>query len=86
MNKLDKSSYNDVTTFENNEGQRGLLSSNKTSLSRCPSLGSSLKLSNVTLDALEELGLVIKSIRRRMYDEGYEILNGVVQKCENKCI
>ncbi len=82
MKELHKSSYNDVTPFENNEGQRGLLCSNKTSL-RCPSLSSSPKFSKDTREALEELGNVLKSIRRRMYAEGFEIVNGVVVKRAN---
>lgn len=77
MKRLHKSSYNGVTSFENSEGQRGLLCSNKTSL-RCPSLGSSQKLSKDTLKALEELGDVLKTIHRRMSADGFEIVNGVV--------
>lgn len=73
-NELHNSSYVDVPTFEKNEGQRRIL------------CGSSPKLSKETLDALEELGEVIKSIRIRMYNEGYEIVDGVVQKRDLKCI
>lgn len=79
-NELHNSSYLDLPTFQNNEEQRGLLCGNKASV------GSSPKLSKETLDALEELGAVIKSIRTRMYNEGYEIVDGVVQKRDLKCI
>ncbi|TAN36362.1 hypothetical protein EPN27_01810 [Patescibacteria group bacterium] len=78
MNELHKGQY-DASKFEPNEGQRGLLCSNKASL-RCPSLSSSSTLSKDTLSALEELGDVLKSIRKRMYTEGYEIVDGVVRK------
>jgi len=72
-NELHTSSYVDVPTLENSAGQ-------------CERLCSSPKLSKETLDALEELGVVIKSIRTRMYNEGYEIVDGVVQKRDLKCI
>lgn len=78
MNKLHKGQY-DTPKFEPNEGQRGLLCSNNVSL-RCPSLSSSPVLSKDTLIALEELGDVLKSIRKRMYAEGYELVDGVVRK------
>lgn len=85
MNELHKGQY-DASEFEPNEGQRGLLCSNKASL-RCPSLSSSPTLSKDTLRALEELGDVLKSIRKRMYAEGYELVNGVVRKAETtQCI
>lgn len=80
MNELHRSQY-DVRGFEPNEGQRGLLCSNKASL-RCPSLSLSPILSGDTLDALEELGGVLKAIRKRMYAEGYEIINGNVRKID----
>ncbi len=72
-NELHNSSYVDAPTLENSAGQ-------------CERLCSSPKLSKETLDALEELGEVIKSIRTRMYNEGYEIVDGVVQKRDLKCI
>lgn len=75
MSKLHKSSYNDVTAFENNEGQSGLLSSNKTSL-RCPSLSSKAVLSDSSLKALAELAGVLKPIYLRMKKEGYSMVNG----------
>jgi len=78
MKDLHTGSYNKVTPFEYSEGQRGPLCSNEASLSRCPSLGLSPKLLKETLNALEELGEVIKSIRRRMYTEGFEVVNGIV--------
>lgn len=78
--KLHTSSYNDVTTFDNNEVQRALLCSGEASQGLAP------RLSKDALDALGELGAVIKSIRTRMYNEGYEIVDGVVQKRDHKCI
>lgn len=78
MKELHTGQNNDAISFEYSEGQRGPLCSNKASLSRCPSLGSSPTLSQDSLNALEELGDVLKSVRRRMYREGYEILDGVV--------
>ncbi len=72
-NGLHNSSYVDVPMPENSVGQ-------------CESLCSRPKLSKETLDALEELGEVIKSIRTRMYNEGYEIVDGVVKKRDLKCI
>lgn len=80
MSELHRSQY-DASEFEPNEGQRGLLCSNKASL-RCPSLSLSSTLSKDTIEALEELGSVLLSIRKRMHTEGYEIINGVVQKTE----
>ncbi len=77
-NELHNSSYVDVPT--NNVRQRGLLCSDEALQVTSP------KLSKDTLDALEELGAVIKSIRTRMYNEGYEIVDGVVQKRNLKCI
>ena len=65
--------------FAPEEGQRDLLCSNRKSL-RCPSLSSSPALSRETLNALEELGDVLKSIHKRMVSEGYEIIDGVAQK------
>lgn len=78
MSSLHKS-QNDAPELEPNEGQRGLLCSNKASL-RCPSLSSSSALSKDTLDALEELGDVLRSIHHRMIAEGYEIVDGHIQK------
>lgn len=78
MNELHKGQYG-VTELEPNEGQRGLLCSNKASL-RCPSLSSSSPLSKETLSALEELGGVLRDIHKRMVSEGYEIIGGVIRK------
>lgn len=84
MKELHKSSYNDVTSFENSEGQRGLLCSNKTSL-RCPSLGSNTVLSQDSLQALEELASILKPIYLRMKKEGYVVINGrLVKPNENE--
>jgi len=40
----------------------------------------SVVLSKNTLDALEELGDVLKGIRKRMIFEGYEIVGGSIRK------
>ena len=37
-------------------------------------------LSNETLGSLMELGDVIKSIKIRMYNEGYEVVDGKIYK------
>lgn len=37
-------------------------------------------LSRDTLNALEELGLILRSIHRRMTAEGYEITDGRIKK------
>jgi len=81
MSKLHKSQY-DAPELEPNEGQRGLLCSNKASL-RCPSLSSSSTLSKDTLDALEGLGDILRSIHNRMISEGYEIADGNIQKVKS---
>ena len=65
--------------FVPEEGQRGLLCSNKKSF-RCPSLSLNSILSKDTLNSLEELGDVLTSIHRRMISEGYEIVDGVIRK------
>ena len=78
MNELRKSLVSNKN-FEPREGQRELLRSSK-DLLRCPSFGVSSILSKDTLNALEELGYVLKSIHRRMIAEGYEIVDGVVKK------
>lgn len=82
MNKLHRSQY-DASEFEPNEGQRGLLCSNNVSL-RCPSLSLNSTLSKETIDALEELGDVLKGIHKRMVFEGYEIKNGYIVKVETQ--
>ncbi len=76
MSELHKSQY-DIPQFEPSDGQRGLLCSNGTSL-RCPSLGFNQPLSTETLDALEELGDVLRGIRKRMLSEGYDVVDGKV--------
>lgn len=37
-------------------------------------------LSKDTLDAFEELGLILRGVHRRMISEGYEIADGHVRK------
>jgi hypothetical protein len=81
MSSLHKSQY-DAPELEPNEGQRGLLCSNKASL-RCPSLSSSSKLSQDTLDALEELGDILRGIHKRMISEGYELVDGHIKKMKS---
>jgi hypothetical protein len=41
-------------------------------------------LSKETIDALEELGDVLKGIHKRMVFEGYEIKNGYIVKVETQ--
>jgi hypothetical protein len=81
MNTLHKGQY-DTLQFEPNEGQRGLLCSNRASL-RCPSLSSSSALSKETLEALEELGTVLRGIHKRIVREGYQLKDGCIQKKSN---
>lgn len=45
-----------------------------------PLVSENLTLSRETLHALGELGDVIKSIKRRMYNEGYEVIDGKIYK------
>ncbi len=84
INKLHRSQYN-ISDFEPSEGQRRLLCSNNVSL-RCPSLSLNSTLSKETIDSLEELGDVLKSIHNRMISEGYEIKNGHIIKSKTKNI
>jgi hypothetical protein len=46
-------------------------------------LSSSQPFSKETLDALEELGDVLRGIRRRMITEGYELVDGQIQKVQS---
>ena len=78
---LHKGEY-DAPRLEPNEGQRPPLCSNRASR-RCPSLSSSQPFSKKTLDALEELGDVLRGIRRRMIAEGYELVDGHIQKVQS---
>ena len=63
------------------KGQQNLLSGNKES-HYYPSLSSNPVLSKDTLDALEDLGEVLKCIHKRMISEGYVIIDGVVKLYE----
>ena len=79
MTVLHKSQNRDQK-FEPKEGQRGLLCSNK-DLSRCPSLSEKEYIfSQETINSLIELGDVLKPIRRRLFAEGYTIVNGKLVK------
>jgi hypothetical protein len=66
---------NNDKIFVPKEGQRGFACSNKKSL-RCPSLSTSSFLSEETLDAIEELGGILKHIHIRMVKEGYDLIDG----------
>lgn len=78
MNELHESIIGQIIVP--NEGQRELLCSNN-SPTRCPSLSpSSYTLSQETVDALSELGEVIRGIRKRLMAEGYEIKDGKIYK------
>jgi len=82
MSKLDISSYNDsALSLENSEGQRELLSNNL-ALSRCPSLSSSI-FSEETMEKLKELGAVLKTIHIRMKKEGYDMIDGKIEKLQD---
>lgn len=79
MNKLHESLIGQEK-FAPNEGQRELLCSNNC-LSRCPSLcPEGYVFSQETVDALSELGEVIRGIRKRLMSEGYEIKDGKIYK------
>jgi ribosomal protein S19E (S16A) len=67
MNEL-HTSQNNAPTFEPTKEQAQLL------------CDSSNVLSKDTLDALEELGDVLKGIHKRMVSEGYEIVDGNIRK------
>ncbi len=80
MKKLHINLISDNNNFVPKEGQRDLMCSNEAS-SRGP-LSSSPVLSKDTLDALKELGDVLRDIHKRMISEGYEIMDGVIRKKE----
>jgi hypothetical protein len=64
---------------EPKEGQHGLLRDDHASLEQ-PSSNKKLPLSKETLDALEQLGEVLRGIYKRMNSEGYEIIDGKICK------
>lgn len=88
---MEKASRNDImkmlhespiseSDFEPREGQRELLCSNINSL-RCPSLREEQAyISQETVNSLVELGNVLKSIRKRLFAEGYAIRDGKMIK------
>ena len=78
MDKLQIKLISDNTIVPK-EVQRDLVCSNEESFP-CPSLSLNSILSKDTLNSLEELGDVLKSIHRRMISEGYEIVDGVIRK------
>lgn len=68
----DKSSVS-ANSVESNEGERRLLSSNKAN-TRSPSLDvNNYIFSEETVAALQELGEVLKRIRKRLISEGVNI-------------
>ena len=71
--------HGDVYLLENSEGQRSTLSCRNGASPRCPSLSSRL-LSDESLDALRELGGVLKKVHKRMVLEGYQLMDGVISK------
>jgi hypothetical protein len=73
MDKLHKSNNADTSAIETSEGQRELLCSNKVSDSR-PSLSLN------TLNALEDLGDILRPIYARMMQQGYVIIDGTLVK------
>jgi hypothetical protein len=78
MSRLHK--RNEELIFVPEEGQRNPLCSNRGS-SRCPSLGENL-FSQETIEAVIELGEVLKPIRKRMLAEGYTIVDGKLKKLD----
>lgn len=80
MNELHGKPNNGII-IEPEKGQRGFLCSNKEPF-RCPFVGSNSAFTKETLEALEDLGEVLKSIKKRMYNEGYQVVDGVVRKIE----
>jgi hypothetical protein len=80
MKKLHKSKGDDFL-FEPIEGQQGLLCSNNSS-SCCPSLGKEFIFSQETMDSIIELGEVLRPIRKRLFAEGYTIVDGKLKKLD----
>lgn len=81
MDKLHERSTINSGILASQDGQRGLSCGN-TEQPNCPSLGVTPPLSKDTLNALEELGDVLRCIHKRMTYEGYEIVDGVVRKID----
>jgi len=73
---------NDImkTQFENHDNKKN------TKHSTAPRDNANDCLSVESLNALEELGEVLRDIRKRMRSEGYEIVDGVVRKIATKII
>lgn len=66
--------------IEPEEGQRDLLCRNKESL-RCPSSGvEDSNLPEETIQAMKELGEILRGIHNRLISEGYTIKNGIISK------
>lgn len=81
MDKLHERSPINSGILAPQDGQRGL-SCGDTEHPSCPLLGVPPPLSKDTLNALEELGDVLRCIHKRMACEGYEIMDGVVRKID----
>ncbi len=75
----------DPNKFEPKEGQcDDFACSNNKSIQHCPSLSLNPILSKETIDAIEELGDILKGIHKRMIFEEYEIKNGHITKVKTK--
>ncbi|HRY62810.1 MAG TPA: hypothetical protein P5056_03525 [Candidatus Paceibacterota bacterium] len=68
------------TKLEIGEKQNGFLADKKVLLSCNSSTNQHRLLQKETLEALEELGGILKNIRKRMISEGYEIIDGTLHK------
>ena len=78
MNSQHRRLKSDNNNFVPEEGQRDLLCCNKESL-RCPSLGvKKNSLPPETIQALLELGEILRGIHNRLISEGYTIHDGVI--------
>ncbi len=80
MNSQHRRLKSDNNNFVPEEGQRDLLCCNKESL-RCPSLGvEEVELTDETIQAMKELGEILRGIHNRLISEGYTIRKGVITK------
>ena len=78
MGKLHKNIQNGILEPSTREWHGGFSYSKATSF--CPPALVTKSLSKETLNALQELGTVLKRIHKRMLSEGYEFKNGVIRK------
>jgi hypothetical protein len=80
MNSQHRKLKSDNNNFVPEEGQRDFLCCNKESL-RCPSLGvDEVVLPDETVQAMKELGEILRGIHNRLISEGYTIRDGIITK------